>query len=184
MKMIFIKNSDEGIFEEIKKNNEKAFASLFEKYYAPLCRYIYTYLKDETESENLIQEVFITIWNKREEINIRTSVSSYLYRSAKNSALNFLAKNSRNRTEPLDTPELLEIANENPETDEAWFSEMEKRFAEAVESLPDKCREIFILSRVENLKYKDIAQQLDISVKTVEAQISIALKKMRKKCMS
>src|SRR5690349_21785078 len=143
MKMIFIKNSDKGIFEEIKKNNEKAFASLFEKYYAPLCRYIYTYLKDEVESENLIQEVFINIWNKRAEITIKTSASSYLYHSAKNSAINFLSKNLRNATQSLDNIRSLEIADENPEIDENEFTEIEKKFSEALETLPDKCRKIF-----------------------------------------
>jgi RNA polymerase sigma-70 factor (ECF subfamily) len=182
--MISIKTSDRDTFEEIKKDNEHALASLFEKHYVPLCRYAYTYLKDEAESENLIQEVFINIWNKRSEINIRTSVSSYLYRSAKNSAINFLTKNSRHQTESIDNLKGLEISNEDSEIDENEFSEMERKLSEALKSLPDKCKKIFIMSRVESLKYREIAEQLNISIKTVETQMSVAIKKIKEYCMA
>jgi RNA polymerase sigma-70 factor, ECF subfamily len=181
---IVIPVNDEHVFEQIKQNNEQAFSCLFEKFYSPLCKYIYTYTKDEVESENLVQEVFINIWNKRDKVNIKTSVSSYLYRSVKNSAINFLTKNARNRTESLEDIGELEIGNEDSEIDENEFLEMEKKFSEALASLPTKCKNIFIMSRVENLKYREIAKKLDISIKTVETQMSIAIKKLKEHCMA
>ena len=177
--MIFINNNDESIFHQVKNNNEKAFEVLFKKYYAPLCKYVYTYLKDKDESENITQEVFITIWNNKEQIAINTSVSSYLYRSVRNHAINFLKKSTRYSVESIENMPGFEIANEESEIDEDTFFEMEKKISEAIDSLPDRCREVFKLSRVDGLKYKEIAEQLDISIKTVETQMSIALKRMR-----
>ena len=179
MDMISVSNSDKHTFEQINNDDENAFKFLFEKYYIPLCRYVYTFTKDNEESEEITQEVFINIWNNRKKISITTSVSSYLYSSVRNHAINSLKKNSRYNTQSLENITELEIANEEPELDEFQFIQMEKKCSEALESLPDRCREVFLLSRIDNLKYKEIAEQLNISIKTVESQMSIAIKKLK-----
>ena len=184
MKVFFINNNDETIFKRIKDNDEKAFEWLFKKYYAPLCRYVYTHVKDQDDSENITQEVLIHIWNNRRNVTIHTSVSSYLYRSVKNHAINFLKKNSKHVMESIENMPGFEIANEAPEIDENEFSEIEKKISEAFDLLPEKCKRIFLMSRIDNLKYREIAEQLNISIKTVETQMSIALKKLKTRLLT
>jgi RNA polymerase sigma-70 factor (ECF subfamily) len=183
MNVAFVNTTDEHLFNKIKEDDEKAFDLLFRKYYTQLCRFAFTYLKDKDQSEEMVQEVFITIWNNRKKITINTSLSSYLYRAVKNHSLNYIKKNSRQqfvKIENISEPDIIE----DVVTDEKKFAELEKKYKEALEFLPAKCKEIFLMSRNHHLKYKEIAEKLDISIKTVEAQMSIAFKKLREELKS
>src|SRR5665648_2471 len=166
---------DHILYEEIKSGNEKAFNQAFDIYYSRLCYFVDTILHDFDLSRSVSQQVFVDLWIKREKLQV-ISLQSYLYQSVRNSALNILKhkKVESRYLSTLDKDEPGEMTNLMEE------AELADRINRAIQKLPEKCREIFILCRFEELKYAEIADRLNISVKTVEMQISIALKKLRK----
>ena len=158
--------NDISLLRQIREGNEDAFKSLFETYFTPLCRFIYLHLDDKNVAEELAMDIFIYLWENRETFQIQLSLKAYLFQAAKNKCLNELRK--KKETVGLDGVEVSTI-NTSVST-----------LQEAVFSLPDKCRNIFLLSRSENLTNQEIARRLNISVKTVEGQITTALKKIKK----
>ena len=171
-------SEDKSIFKSVQKGNRKAFKELFTRYYVQLCHFALLYVNDQSIAESLVQDVFINIWEKRQSLDIHTSIKAYLFISVKNRALNYL----RNR------PQMLEFEDGHSETESVEiyssesninYSDLKKEINKSIQQLPEKCREIFLLSREENLSYKEIAEKLNISRKTVENQLGIALKKLR-----
>lgn len=134
-------------------------------------------MPDVDTSKEIVQEVFINLWNKRDSITSERSVKSYLYTSVKNRCFNWLRDHKKFRSHVLD----FEIEDHDTifERDDLESQEIKKRIEDAMEKLPDRCREIFELSRFEDLKYREIAERLGLSVKTVEVQVSKALKILR-----
>ncbi len=169
------KISDPIIFKQIKKGDEAAFSRLFDGYYAALCFFAAKYLGDMDLSRSLVQQVFVDLWIKREKIDVSSSVKAYLYRSAKNRCIDHLRK-EKNTSE---ISESVENLRQMPFHDLLEEAELNDRINTSINKLPEKCREIFLLCRFEGLKYAEIAQNLNISVKTVEMQMGIALKKLR-----
>lgn len=149
---------------------------LFRKYYAPLCKSLYRMLRDATFAEDIVQEVFIKVWEKRESLEMNEAMQAYLYRSCYNAALNFL-KTQKQSTD-IDS---LEIPVAGGETAEKTLNlhETEAQIRKAIEALPPKTQMVFTLSRFEELSYKEIAERLDISVKSVEKHMGIALQRLR-----
>ncbi len=149
---------------------------LFRKYYAGLCKSLYKILRDATLAEDLVQEVFLKVWEKRETLQMDEGIQSYLYRSCYNTALNFLKQQKHNTD--IDT---LEVAVPGGETAEKHltFLETEAEVLRAIDALPPKTKMVFSLSRFEELSYKEIAERLDISVKSVEKHMGIALQRLR-----
>jgi RNA polymerase sigma-70 factor (family 1) len=159
--------------------DEKAFELLFKSQYEFLCRRAYSLLNDMDEAEETVQHVFITIWEKRNEMQVTESINAYLSRAVRNAALNRIKhmnvrlKYSREQQILMEeNPPLTEISHEG---------ELKSRISAAIESLPDQCRLIFKLSRFEEMKYAEIAEQLGLSIKTVENQMGKALKVLREK---
>ncbi|MFC5271839.1 RNA polymerase sigma-70 factor [Adhaeribacter terreus] len=149
---------------------------LFRKYYAPLCKSLFRMLRDATIAEDIVQEVFLKVWEKRENLQMDEAVQSYLYRSCYNTALNFL-KQQKQSTDI----ETLEIPVAGGETAEKNLNllETEAEILKAIDSLPPKTKVVFSLSRFEELSYKEIAERLDISQKSVEKHMGIALQRLR-----
>ena len=133
-------------------------------------------MRDKDNAEDIVQDVFLKLWKNKEEVDWNTSMKGYLYRATTNGALNWLEKNRRivryddNISEP--SVNVVEQALN--------ASELQEKIKLAIASLPPKCKAIFVLSRYEELKYKQIADQLNLSIKTVENQMGIALEKLRK----
>ena len=151
---------------------------LFKTYYGPLCQYAYSFLRDKDEAEEVVQNAFVNIWDKRDELAIQSSVKSYLYRMVRNASLNVIKHQRVKKVHESHEKALGEPIHEG--TDQALIaSELEKRIANAMRSLPEQCRLVFQLSRFEELKYAEIADQLNISVKTVENHMGKALRLMR-----
>lgn len=172
------RQNDHDLFIRIKESDEKAFEALFRSYYPYLCLYATRLLKDTQMAEETVQDLFARLWEKRSQTVIETSVKNYLFRSVKNQCLNYI---KHNQIKLLYAQKVLaegEISNS-----EEYESEIEliQKIEKSIESLPDKRREIFRLNRLEGLKYREIAEKLNISVKTVEAQMGLALKSLREK---
>lgn len=151
---------------------------LFRTYYKPLCNYAYSFLNDKDEAEEVVQSAFIGVWDKRNSIEIQTSMKSYLYRMVRNSCLNVI-KHSNVRKQHV---RHAMAGGEPMEENASQFvisGELEGKIREAMKQLPEQCRLVFQLSRFEELKYSEIADQLNISVKTVENHMGKALKIMR-----
>ncbi len=161
--------TDSEVVKAIAGGDRNIFEALFHKYYSLLCDYALTYLEDVNEAEDTVQEVFVYLWNYRKSIIISTSLKSYLYSSVKHRALNVLKHQVvTRRHSPLLTEFLENLANEN-------YSELEQEQLEqvrkALKELPDQCRIVFMKSCLEGKKYKEIAEELHISVNTVKTHI-------------
>ena len=162
-------------FEDIKNGNEGAFNKAFDLYYSRLCFFTDKFLHDFDQSRSVVQQVFVDMWIKREKLQV-TSLQSYLFQSVRNASLDLL-KHRKAESKYLSS---LQTEEKNQMTDWMEEAELADLINKAIQKLPEKCREIFVLCRFEELKYSEIATRLNISVKTVEMQIGIALKKLRK----
>lgn len=156
------------------------FEKLFKLHYSALCAYARMFLNDVDAAEDMVQEVFLKMWNSRDSLEIRTNLKSYLFRAVRNSCLNRIS-HLNIRQEYLNYQEREAREEEGQFSDVAVVSELEERIRQSIEALPIERRRIFVLSRYEGLKYKEIAEQLQISVKTVENQMGKALQFLREK---
>lgn len=168
-----IENTDKELLDLLAKDSDKAMDLLFRRYYKLVSHAVYRVLPDRTIAEDLAQEVFYDLWRKREKINIKSSLTAYLRKVAVNKTLNYIRDKKMKFEDEENIPELkskTHSASQNMEADE-----LQLEINKAVDSLPEKCRIIFSLSRFEEMSYKEIAKELEISPKTVENQISKAL---------
>lgn len=159
--------------------DETEFEALFKAHFRELHAYAYTLINDWDNAEELVQSLFLKLWERNDWAVIHTSVKSYLYRCIYNDSLNFLRrKKVHSRYQKL-TVSYFED-NLGDASEKLRLNEVEINLAKALNKLPEKCRATFHLSRFEGLKYQQIADQLHISVKTVEAHMVKALKILRK----
>jgi len=168
------------IFKKIKEGNIEAFETLFRSCYEPLCRYAYHFVENMETAEEIVQDLFYVLWKERENLQIFTSVKGYLYRSVKNKSLQYVEKvkvreDYRNRY-----IENAEINTFTPQ-EELEYKELEQQIREVLYRLPERRQKIFQMNRMEGKKYNEIARELNISVKTVEAEISKVLRELRNK---
>jgi RNA polymerase sigma-70 factor (ECF subfamily) len=162
----------------IRIRNKEDFELLFREYYSSLCGYANTFLKDPAASEEIVQEVMVKIWQNRDRISFSTSVRSYLFSAVRNGCMN-LINHLEIRDEYKKWNELSGYGNELVQEDKLIVSELESAIRKAIDDLPMERRKIFIMSRYDGLTYQEIASKLGISVKTVENQMSSALRKLR-----
>jgi len=163
----------------IKIGDEQAFELLFRRYYVRLGGFVNKFLKDADQAHEIVQETFVKIWEGREDIDPENCLQSYLFKIAQNLSLNRL-KRIKTESRYLEIYKYVYIEHSDYSASESLFTrELEDGIAGALEKLPDGCRKIFELSRNEGLKYREIAEILQISVKTVETQMSKALRIMR-----
>lgn len=171
--------SEENIlFNNIQKGDEKAFEQLFKTYYSHLCLFSSNIMEDEIVAEEIVQEFFVKLWEKRTKLNIETSLKNYVFRSVKNLCLNQI---KHNKIRVKHAKYVISEAEANNFNDNFIEVDLAKRIEESIQTLPEKRREIFRLSREEGLKYREIAEKLKLSIKTVEAQMGLALKTLREK---
>jgi RNA polymerase sigma-70 factor (ECF subfamily) len=159
----------------IKLGDEQAFELLFRKYYLRLCGFANKFLNDPEESREIVQELFMKIWERREDIDPEDSLKSYLFKIAQNQSLNRLRK-KKVESKYVEIYKLVYIDHNEFSSHESLLAkELEDNITIAINTIPPKCKRVFELSRMEGLKYAEIAKLLNIPVKTVEAQMSKAL---------
>jgi len=163
----------------LNKDREEEFEIVFKKHFKNLHAYACTIVRDEVMAEEMVQNVFCRLWEKSEQIEIRESVSGYLYRSVYHESLNYL-KHLKVR-EAYQTYAVNQMENTNNTSHNLELKELEDRLEVALKELPEKCRTIFQMSRFEELKYQEIADRLELPLKTVENQMGKALRLLRVK---
>ena len=169
-------NSDDILLLKlIKQGDQIAFRHLFYQYADSLERFITYYIHDREKSQDLVLDIFTYIWENRQNFKIKLTLKAYLFQAARNKSFTYI----RDKKIPVYLEEMEGMEIVQNYDSELELQELHHLIEEAVSLLPDKCREIFRKSREENLTNKEIAGQLHISEKTVEGQITIALKKIR-----
>lgn len=171
--------NDSDIIRRIRQGDKKEFEILFRSSYASLVRYAQSILKDHDSSEEIVQELFFRLWQDRQNLKVESSLKGYLFRSVHNRCLHQIEHRKvvdRHAGEMMMT--MTETAE--PVTEAIYYSELQEKVSKVLAGLPEKCREIFRMSRFEGMKYSEIAEKLSVSLKTVEANMGKALKEFRK----
>ncbi len=169
--------SDQELLELLRKDADQAIELLFRQYYAYVCKVVYQIVTDAQVAEDIGQDVFFELWRKKGKLKISTSLKAYLKRAAVNKTLNYLRDR---KIKWDDEPELPKLASDLPDANRPMeTAELQRKIDDAIDQLPERCRIVFMLSRQEDLSYQEIADYLNISTKTVENQISKALKHLR-----
>ncbi len=176
---------EKALIDSIKKGNHKSFELVFKTYYGKLCVYAFDYTKQMETAEDLVKDFFVDFWENRENISVNSSLSGYFFRSVHNACINNLKRNKeKNKTTLVEDFSTIELKLKNPYSEEypignIYVKELEEQLKIQIEKLPDHCREIFLLSRIEGLTHKKIAEKLNISENTVKVQIFRALCKIK-----
>ncbi|MEM8965755.1 MAG: RNA polymerase sigma-70 factor [Bacteroidota bacterium] len=172
-------SSLERLFKQVTWHDDyQAFEKIFKSTYGDLLRYAMSFTSDKGEAENVVSEVFYKLWKQRSNIRINTSVKSYLYSATRNQALDGLRKTQSTQAMMEKTPSASSAHALSPE-EKLIGQELEECIQNAINQLPEQRQLIFRLNREEGLKYREIAQRLNISIKTVETQMSRSLKALR-----
>ena len=177
--MKLIRNEEIEIQKRLNAGDGAALELLFHRYYNDLCRYLIIFLKDENVAKNIVQDLFLYLWENRVNIDFKKSLESYLYQACRFNALIYLRNENRHER----SYEIIRNTSSEESSDvssEMEVKELNRIINESVELLPDRCRQIFILSRTRGLTYHEIATQLKISVSAVDNQVNIAIKKIKR----
>lgn len=166
--------TDEILLEKVKTGDQKALEQLFERYFFSLCRFASSFVKQTDIAEEIVSDVFLNIWLKRNELNIHTNIKAYLFVAIKNQALNYLNKEKLVFEELSVNTEAQDITlNEGSSIE---LSETREEINAIIKELPPQRQVIFKMNKYEGLKYKEIADKLSISVNTVQKQMIEAVK--------
>src|SRR5690606_35076976 len=169
---------NERLLLRLRCGDDRALSEMMERYFVPLCDFCHLFIGDMAVSEELVSDVFYTVWSKRITLEIHTSLKSYLYASVRNNALKNRRNLSASRSVPLDS-----LTSEAVDSDNVLTQLMQRELSddvmELIQTLPEKRRVIFELNRFESFTYKEIAALLQISEKTVQNQMSLAIKYLR-----
>jgi RNA polymerase sigma-70 factor (family 1) len=165
---------DRDFWNKVRQGNVPAFSFLFNKYYQSLYQFAGRFVKDAQSAEDLVQDVFVRLWTNRKELQITSSLKSYLHVSVKNQALNYIRREKKLQFSEDYTDDRIQFVT-TPE-DQVIEKEMITTVHEAIEKLPKQCRVIYLMKRYDGLNYQEIAGILNISVNTVKTQLKRALK--------
>ena len=170
----------------LQLGNRSTFDFLFRSYYGGLCSYANAYLKSNDISEEIVQEVFVRLWEKHSKIVIHTSIRAYLYQSVFNGCMNYIKGMQSSGFKHIDLEdisirnELMSMDLADGEFSKMFADDVERDLESAISDLPDQCRDIFRMCRNDNLSYKEIAKQLKVSRSTVKTQMSRAMNRILK----
>lgn len=169
--------------QSVRQGDSTAFEALFLTYYERLARFAYGYVKTRSAAEEVVQDVFLNIWSQRGRWAVQGALRTYLYAATRNRALNRLRRSQleqRWADGVLDNDDVVAVVPRSPQANErVELAELDEAIRQAIDQLPPRCRETFVLSRQHHLSYEQIAQVMEISVKTVQEQIARALRSLR-----
>jgi RNA polymerase sigma-70 factor (ECF subfamily) len=171
-------NTDSLLLAELKRGCREAFSFLFRKYYKDLILFGGTFLPDKIYCEDIVQNIFIRLWENRENITIEGSLKSFLLRAVQNACIDEL----RHRQSVSEYEKYIETFSDYGSMDTEkyiLYSDMRAQLDNALKKLPEACRKAFVMNRFEGLKYKEIARQLKVSERTVEVRIGKAIGLLR-----
>lgn len=156
----------------------ESFEAIFQEHHKSLCNLAFNIVRDKEAAKDIVQDVFFKLWKNRSEIHFGDKIKNYLFNATSHAAINYLRFNKKilrvNDATELDGLQI------SPASDELTsYRELEMRVRNAIDKLPPKCKTIYLMSRHEGMKYQEIADALEISLKTVENQMGIALQKLR-----
>lgn len=177
--------SDNELFRKVKKGDVFAYEKLFKAYYRNLCIFAGHYVKEKAMAEEIVGNFFLTVWEKRNAIEIKGAVKSYFFSSVHNQCIKYLEhlrvmkKYEEFALSRLRNKELLAPSSNAYPLANLISQEIVEDIERSIGELPEKCREIFCMSRFEDLSYEEISARLDISVNTVRTQMARALQKLR-----
>ena len=174
--MLDIHITEEELITAIKKDDYVGYNKLFTRYYGRLCQYVYSLLENKEDSEDVVQDLFLSLWHNRKKIEVTESVSGYLFKMAKNKALNHI-RSAKNYQNMIENQSYSDIYYEESLLE---FDEFRIALYDCIERLPERSREVFILHRVKRIKQKEISEKLTISVKTIKNQLWISMQKLKK----
>lgn len=173
-------DSDGYLIESLVQQDEAAFEQVFKTHFKNLHAYACTIIREETAAEEVVQQVFFKLWERSKGLSISGSVAAYLYRAVYNESLNYLKHRKVQSEYQQYFTHTMKNQNDNAGK-KLSMKELEQKLGKALNELPEQCRTVFQLSRFEELRYREIANRLGISVKTVENQMGKALKILRTK---
>jgi len=169
---------DSDLVGKLRAGDSSAFEALFEKYYARLYYFSLRYMKQREDAEEIVQDIFVKIWEHRDRLDEMLSFSSYLFTIARNTIFNINRKTVNELAYYEYLKHFLELTHNKTEN-EIIYRDLKVKVDEIVDTFPKKRKKIFLLSREQGLSYKEIAEELSISEKTVEAHIYLALKTIK-----
>lgn len=170
---------EQQLLSALRFGNEGALRQIFDRHYPLLLTDIYRLIPDESTCQDLAQELFVDLWNKRESLDIHTSLRAYLRRAAVNKSLNYIKAHRKFQLEEADDWGHLPDTSAQDTQKREKQETLEEALHQAINALPEKCRIVFNLSRFEHYSHREIAEKLGISVKTIENQITKAMKMLR-----
>jgi RNA polymerase sigma-70 factor (ECF subfamily) len=170
--------SDDNLLRCLQQGDEQAFEQIYLRYASDLVGFAAGRVQSLAEAKDIIQEVFLSLWTRRSEINITRSIRSYLYAAARYKIIDHIRKNMQ-RGYYVNLLASLSRDGENTIYDDLIYKEMDGIIDGAIDQLPSRTREVFLMSRKRHLSVREIAQQLDLSEQTVKNQLSAALKRLR-----
>lgn len=170
-------DKDFKILEKLKQGQAGAFRELFDLYYIPLTSYAFKYCDSFTLAEDIVQDLFVKFWDEQLYVKLDDNIGAYLFKSVKNNTLQVLKKKSKYRFEDIES-QVCDLIEEF-DFDKLNLEEEKRKLHQHIEALPRKSKEVFKAIVLDNLKYKEVALQLDISVNTVKTHYSRALKQLR-----
>lgn len=162
----------------LKSRDEESFGQLFKAHFTPLRKYAFTFVQEQQLAEDIVQNIFYKLWERIEVLNFSDSIAAYLYRAVYNESLNTLKHNKVKRIYQSWLHRNMQHRSDNAHK-KLHHDDLEKRLHAAIGELPQQCRTIFQMSRFEGLRYQEIGHRLGISPKTVENQMSKALRVLR-----
>ncbi|MBO9573921.1 MAG: RNA polymerase sigma-70 factor, partial [Chitinophagaceae bacterium] len=165
------------VLNQLKTGDPDALTTVFNRYWEKLFISAYNILKDKAAAEDIVQDIFLSLWIKRETLEIKSSLEAYLQRSVRYQVFHFIKDRNVRDTVFKNIEE--RIWKQTITENSIYQKELQQRMNIIVDQLPDKCRQIYQLSREQNLSHKEIAERLDITTKTVENQITIAIRRIR-----
>ncbi|MDN5210434.1 RNA polymerase sigma-70 factor [Fulvivirgaceae bacterium BMA12] len=171
--------ADENLYTEIVKGSEKALAQLMDNYIDPLCDYVMYFTHSKDLAEEVVADVFINLWRIRESLKIQSSLRAYLYKACRNRALDLLEKEKRHLSDDIDTFHQIR-GGTSPELS-LHIKDLSRRIDSLISEMPHQKQIIFRMSRIDGLKYSEIAEILSISINTVRNHMVEAVKFMAKR---